>query len=61
MQVPEVLLNGNHKLIALWKFKQALLLTKERRLDMFEAFLKEEHEFSKDQLKVIEEIMKIEG
>ena len=28
MNVPEVLVSGNHKLIELWKFREALLLTK---------------------------------
>ena len=61
LRVPEVLLNGNHKLIDLWKFRQALLLTKERRPDMFRDFIGQEHELSKDERKVIEEIIKIEG
>lgn len=61
LKVPEVLLNGNHKLIELWKLRQALLLTKERRPDMFRAFIGQEHELSKDERKVLEEIMKIEG
>lgn len=61
LRVPEVLLNGNHKLIDLWKFRQALLLTKERRPDMFRDFIGQEHELSKDERKVLEEIMKIEG
>lgn len=61
LKVPEVLLNGNHKLIDLWKFRQALLLTKERRPDMFRDFVEQEHELSKDERKVLEEIMKIEG
>lgn len=61
LRVPEVLLNGNHKLIDLWKFRQALLLTKERRPDMFRDFIGQEHELSKDKRKVLEEIMKIEG
>ena len=61
LKVPEVLLNGNHKLIDLWKFRQALLLTKERRPDMVRDFVEQEHELSKDERKVLEEIMKIEG
>ncbi|MFO7660053.1 MAG: tRNA (guanosine(37)-N1)-methyltransferase TrmD [Candidatus Cloacimonadaceae bacterium] len=32
--VPEVLLNGNHKMIAKWRKEQALLLTKKRRPDL---------------------------
>ena len=36
MEVPEVLVSGNHKLIHLWKFEQALKLTRESRPDLFE-------------------------
>ena len=39
MEVPEVLLSGNHGRIDLWKFYQSLMLTKERRPDMLESFL----------------------
>ena len=34
--VPDVLLSGNHAEIAKWRRKQSLLITKERRPDMFE-------------------------
>lgn len=60
MQVPEVLVSGNHKLIDLWKFRESLLLTKERRPDLFERFVKEQRDFSKDERKILEEIIKIE-
>ncbi|MDO4545133.1 MAG: tRNA (guanosine(37)-N1)-methyltransferase TrmD [Bacillota bacterium] len=60
MEVPEVLLSGNHQNIALWKFRESLLLTKRRRPDMFEAFVKENHDFSKKEREIVEEIMKIE-
>lgn len=33
-KVPEVLLNGNHKLIEKWRKEQSLLLTKKRRPDL---------------------------
>ncbi len=36
MEVPEVLLSGNHKRIKEWKEAQALSLTKERRPDLLE-------------------------
>ena len=32
MEVPEVLYSGNHKLIDEWKFRQALIITKSRRV-----------------------------
>ena len=38
LTVPEVLTSGNHKEIRLWQFRQALLLTAERRPDLFQAF-----------------------
>ncbi len=40
MQVPEVLLNGNHKAIAEWQTEQAIAATRERRPDLYEAYRK---------------------
>ena len=40
MDVPEILVGGNHKLIYLWKFEQSLRLTRELRPDLFEDFVK---------------------
>lgn len=57
MPVPEVLVSGNHKLIDLWKFEQSLILTKERRPDLLDAFLKKERSFSKDQKKILNKIL----
>ncbi|NLA70498.1 MAG: tRNA (guanosine(37)-N1)-methyltransferase TrmD [Clostridiales bacterium] len=54
MEVPETLLSGNHGMIDLWRFEEALKLTKERRPDMFEDFLKSERTFSKQEKKIIE-------
>lgn len=51
MSVPEVLVSGNHKLINLWKFREALLLTKKRRPDLFNEFIKENTDFSKEEKK----------
>ncbi|SMO63520.1 tRNA (guanosine(37)-N1)-methyltransferase TrmD [Gracilimonas mengyeensis] len=41
LQVPEVLLSGNHKKIAEWKQQQAEKRTKERRTDLYKKFKKE--------------------
>ncbi len=38
-EVPEVLLSGNHQEIELWRWDQALALTKERRPDMFGKYI----------------------
>lgn len=59
LDVPEVLVSGNHKLINLWKFREALLLTKERRPDMFEEYVKNQERFSKEEAEIVEEISKI--
>ncbi|MBR2559200.1 MAG: tRNA (guanosine(37)-N1)-methyltransferase TrmD [Firmicutes bacterium] len=56
MEVPEVLISGDHKKIRLWRFEEALKLTKERRPDLFEKFVKNHGELSKDELKVLEKI-----
>ncbi len=57
MTVPEVLVSGNHKLIALWKFEKSLELTKERRPDLFEKFVKENSRYlSKEQLKILKKV-----
>ena len=57
LQVPEVLYGGNHKLIEEWKFKQSLLLTKARRPEMFERFIRDRDKFSKSEKKIIEEVL----
>ena len=36
MEVPEVLLSGNHKAIAAWQHEQSLLRTKQRRADLLD-------------------------
>lgn len=60
MNVPDVLVSGNHKLIHLWKFREALQLTRERRPDLYEEFIKDRQRFTKDEAKIVEEIEKIE-
>ena len=57
MEVPEVLISGNHRLIHLWQFEKSLELTKERRPDLFEKFVKKEKELSKDERKILYKIM----
>ena len=53
MEVPEVLLSGNHKLIHLWKFEKACEITKERRPDLWQKFLKEAKSLTKDEKKIV--------
>lgn len=61
MHVPEVLVSGNHKLIHLWKFEQSLRLTKERRPDLFEKFMERADELTKDEKKILQKVVEIEG
>ena len=56
MEVPEVLFNGNHKLIHLWEFENSLRLTKKRRPDLFEKFLLRRDELSKDEKKILDTV-----
>lgn len=45
--VPDVLLSGNHRQIALWNFEQSLKLTAERRPDLFYLYMNDEEKISK--------------
>lgn len=60
MDVPEVLTNGNHKHIRLWKLEQALLLTKARRPDLFAAFVRAAA-LTKDEKKILQKITEQDG
>ena len=55
MEVPEVLFGGNHKLIHLWQFENSLRLTKERRPELFYAYLEnaKHKNLTKDELKIL--------
>ena len=55
MEVPAVLMNGNHKLIAEWQLKESLRRTYLRRPDMLEKI-----ELTAEMLKMLEEIKKEE-
>jgi len=44
MDVPEVLISGDHEKIALWNFERSLKLTAERRPDLLRAWLSENYE-----------------
>jgi len=50
MHVPDVLLSGHHENIRKWRRKQSLLLTRERRPDLFEKL-----ELTKEDKKLLEE------
>ena len=57
MEVPEVLVSGNHKLIHLWQFEKSLQLTKERRPDLFAEFIRNADNLTKDEKKILKKII----
>ena len=57
MDVPEVLVSGHHKLIHLWQFEKSLELTKERRPDLWQQYLKSEKSLTKDEKKILQKIL----
>lgn len=56
-KVPEVLFNGNHKLIHLWQWECSLRLTKQRRPDLFDSFLKQPKALTKEEKKILDKVM----
>lgn len=56
MKVPEVLTNGNHKLIEEWQLKESLRRTYQRRLDLLEQL-----SMTPQMLKLLEEVKKEES
>lgn len=57
LDVPEVLTNGNHKLIHLWQFENALRLTRQRRPDLLNAYLKTMPDLTKEEKRILEKIL----
>ena len=49
--------DGDHKRIALWQFEQSLLLTKARRPDLFDAYLKNTGNLTREQRKILEKVI----
>ena len=56
MEVPEILTNGNHKLIHLWQYENALNITRERRPDLWKAYIESEKNLTKDDKKILEKV-----
>ena len=61
-EVPEVLLSGDHKKINLWRFEQAMRLTRERTPDMWQKFVEkfraDEKAYSKKERLLIESVIR---
>ncbi len=61
MAVPEVLYSGNHKLIHLAQYRNALELTQARRPDLFRRYIEKvekEKTLTKEERKILEEIVR---
>ena len=58
MQVPAVLLSGNHQDIARWRWEQSLELTADRRPDMMEEYLKQPHQLTRKEKAVLDRYRK---
>jgi len=48
------LLSGNHKEISKWRKKQAILITRAKRPDLFEKFMRREH--TKEEKNILKEL-----
>ncbi len=59
MQVPEVLVSGDHERIRLWKLEQALVLTKERRPELFQDFVEKKEVLPEKERKILEKILEM--
>ena len=57
MEVPAVLLSGDHGEVDLWRWEQSLILTKERRPDLFEKYIGGELNLSKREKAILEKYL----
>lgn len=56
LEVPEVLVSGNHKKIYLWNYEESLKLTAERRPDLLQKYLETPRKYTKDEIKILERL-----
>lgn len=59
LEVPEILLSGDHEKIDMWRFEQSLILTAKRRPDLFQNYLDKLNEIPKNQRKVMEKVLEM--
>lgn len=57
LEVPEVLLSGNHKMIHLWQLEQSMRLTKERRPDLWQSYLAQADGLSREEKKLLSRVL----
>ena len=56
-EVPSVLLSGDHGAVDLWRWEQSLILTKERRPDLFEKYINSDLKLSKKEKAILEKYL----
>lgn len=59
-EVPPVLLSGDHAKVDIWRFEQSLAITKERRPDLYEKFVRDNPGLMEERRKRIERERRIE-
>lgn len=61
MPVPEVLTSGNHRNIHLWRFRQSLELTAQRRPDLLTAYAARRNELDRQEQKILDDTLQAYG
>lgn len=57
MEVPDVLISGNHQAIDLWRFEKSAELTLDRRPDLFEKYINSGRDFSKKEKIILNQLL----
>lgn len=61
MEVPEVLLSGDHGRIARWRWEKSLELTAERRPDLLEEYISMPHDFTRREREILDRYIRQAG
>lgn len=61
MEVPEVLLSGNHRRIHLWRLEQALNLTARRRPDLLLEYAKGREKLDREERRLLDSTLQVYG
>lgn len=56
-EVPDVLLSGNHKKIFEWRKEESLKITYNNRKDMFDDYVKNKENLSKEERKILDKYL----
>ncbi|WP_324823770.1 tRNA (guanosine(37)-N1)-methyltransferase TrmD [Sinanaerobacter sp. ZZT-01] len=60
LEVPSVLVSGNHKKIHLWKLQKSLEITKERRPDLWDSFMEKSGALTKEEKVILQQLLESE-